>query len=93
MTLPYERKSLTNATKGFILDVAIVFLRYFSVKQLLKSIKNRLKLIYLFSYYYCSLNRTLITNTNFFDRWFTMHYNFVEKLLSAHRFGYSVFLY
>ena len=51
MTLINGWKSLINATKGFLLDVAMVFLRYISVKQLLKLIKNRLKLIYFFSYY------------------------------------------
>ena len=51
VTLINGWKSLINATKGFLLDVAMVFLRYISVKQLLKLIKNRLKLIYFFSYY------------------------------------------
>ena len=51
VTLINGWKSLINATKGFLLDLAMVFLRYISVKQLLKLIKNRLKLIYFFSYY------------------------------------------
>ena len=51
VTLINGWKSLITATKGFLLDAAIVFLRYISVKQLLKLIKNRLKLIYFFSYY------------------------------------------
>ena len=76
----------TNAIKVLILDVAMVSLRYVSVKQLI--IKNRF-LMLVWSLLW--IIWTLIANTNFFNSWFTAHYNFVQKLLSAHRFCHSVF--
>ena len=32
-----------------------------------------------------------MTNTNFIDKLFTMHYKCVERLLSAHRFSHFLF--
>ena len=45
VTLVNAWKPPTNATKGFILDVAMGFFRCVLVKQLLKLIKDGLKLI------------------------------------------------
>ena len=99
MALFNDWKLLTDARKGFIiLDIVMVFLRYISVKQILNSVKNWSKLIYFFllqyNFHFKNLtlnNKYLIANTNCFNKWFTMHYNYVEKLLSAHRFGHSIF--
>ena len=50
VTLVNGWKLLTYVTREFIVDVAMGFFKCVSVKQLLKIIKNRLKLIYFFSY-------------------------------------------
>ena len=136
VTLATSQKLRTNATKDVISDVAMVSLKYVSVKQVLKSIKNWLGLINFFLFSLISTFKTrllitnnltqffpmhpsctpwkhqktlrffdvfrgqikgawrtigLITNTKFVDKGFTMHYNYVETLLSAHRFSHSVF--
>ena len=54
-----------------------------------KGIKN--VLFFLLAWSLLLIMGFLITNTNFFDWWFTMHYYCVEKLFSAHRFGQSIF--
>ena len=136
VTLATSQKLRTNATKDVISDVAMVSLKFVSVKQVLKSIKNWLKLINFFLFGLISTFKTrllitnyltqffpmhpsstpwkhqktlrffdvfrgqrkgawrtigLITNTKFVDKGFTLHYNYVETLLSAHRCSHSVF--
>ena len=93
VTLVTGWKPLTNPTKGFLLHVAMVFLRYVSLKQILKLIKKPIIIDSFFLAFVWSLllmNQALNNKyriQNFFDTRFTMHY----KPLSALRFGHSVF--
>ena len=92
VTLVTGWKPQTNPTKGFLLHVAMVFLRCVSLKQILKLIKKPIKIDSFFLAFVWSLflmNQALNNKyrIDFFDTRFTMHY----KSFSALRFGHSVF--